>query len=119
MDTSMPPPAAYLKQVRGSVSAEAFGAFNPQKAFTAPVYEKTDEQMKKLRKVMEDSFIFSSLEKKDLDTVINAMQQTKVDKGTQLIKQGDDGDYLYIIEEGQMDCYKKIEGENKKVKECK
>jgi len=119
LDTSMPPPAAYLKQARGSVSAEAYGMFNPQKAFKAPVYEKTEEQMQKLRAVLEESFLFSSLEKKDLDTVIKAMQQANVPKGQELIKQGDDGDYLYVVEKGQMDCYKKTGDENKKVKECK
>ena len=41
--------------------------------------------------------------------------------GTRLINQGEDGDCLYIIEEGQMDCYKKppAGGDEVLVKECK
>ena len=44
-DDEWKPPAAYMKKgQRGSVSAEAYGAFNEKKAFEPPVYEKSGEQ---------------------------------------------------------------------------
>jgi cAMP-dependent protein kinase regulator len=37
------------------------------------------------------------------------------DPGENIIVEGDDGDYFYIIEKGQFDCLKLIDGEQKKV----
>jgi len=55
-----------------------------------------------------------------MDVVIDAMQEKVVEANTKLIEQGDDGDVLYVVQEGQMDCYKKQpDGEDKLVKECK
>eukprot|EP00933_Yihiella_yeosuensis_P070440 TRINITY_DN78546_c0_g1_i1.p1 TRINITY_DN78546_c0_g1~~TRINITY_DN78546_c0_g1_i1.p1 ORF type:complete len:410 (-),score=116.09 TRINITY_DN78546_c0_g1_i1:46-1275(-) len=119
-DLPPPPPPSYMNRgPRASVSAEAYGAFNQMKQFTAPVYPKTDEQNARIRNVLKESFLFSSLDPKELGTVIGAMQEKIVQKDTRLIQQGDDGDCLYVVEEGQLDCFKKIENEEKKVKECK
>jgi len=115
----LPPPDAYKnKGPRTSVSAEAYGVWNKRGDFTAPVYPKTDDQKKRIRDVLHKSFLFSSLETAEVNTVIDAMQEKAVEAGTRLIEQGDDGDLLYVVEEGQMDCFK-IDGEDKKVKECK
>jgi len=119
-DDMPPPPAHYLKAgPRTSVSAEAYGNWNVLKEFTAPVYPKTDAQKARIKSVLQESFLFSSLEAKDVVIVVDAMQEKVVDAGTTLIKQGDDGDCLYVVEEGQMNCFKNIDGEDKKVKECK
>eukprot|EP00746_Dinoflagellata_sp_MGD_P162130 gnl/MRDRNA2_/MRDRNA2_89554_c0_seq1.p1 gnl/MRDRNA2_/MRDRNA2_89554_c0~~gnl/MRDRNA2_/MRDRNA2_89554_c0_seq1.p1 ORF type:complete len:405 (+),score=118.90 gnl/MRDRNA2_/MRDRNA2_89554_c0_seq1:85-1299(+) len=105
-------------KVRTSVSAEAYGAWNTKKAFTAPVYEKTDAQKTRLSDCIKKSFLFSALEEKDLATVIGAMQEKPVDGKMRVMSQGDDGEYLFVIEEGVLDCYKKIDGEDKLVKTC-
>merc|ERR1719229_1949363 len=115
-----PPPTAYLNKARTSVSAEAYGKWNERKVFTPPVYPKTEAQKERIQKVLQESFLFSSLEAKDLQTLIDAMQELNVEPGKRLIEQGDDGDCLYVIEEGQMNCFKKQQdGEEKLVKECK
>jgi len=120
VDDMPPPPAAYLKAgPRTSVSAEAYGAWNVVKEFTAPVYAKSDAQKARINAVLQESFLFSSLEAKDVAIVVDAMQEKVVEAGITLIKQGDDGDLLYVVEEGQMNCFKTIDGEEKKVKECK
>jgi len=64
-------------------------------------------------KVMQ-SFLFNTLEEKDCNTVIDAMEEVKFKAGDTIIRQGDNGDVLYLIEEGHLDCYKtfkKEEGE--------
>jgi cAMP-dependent protein kinase regulator len=55
---------------------------------------------------LEKAFMFSALENKDKDIVINAMAETIVKEGEFIIKQGDDGDNLFVIESGQLDCTK-------------
>jgi cAMP-dependent protein kinase regulator len=105
-------------KVRTSVSAEAYGAWNTKKAFTAPVYEKTAAQKERLSACITKSFLFAALEQKDLDTVIGAMQEKVVDGKKRVMTQGEDGEYLFVIEEGILDCYKLIDGAEKLVKTC-
>lgn len=38
--------------------------------------------------------------------------------GTRIIKMGDDGDYMFVIQSGKLDCIKPIDGEDKVVKTC-
>lgn len=112
------PDANYMKKNRTSVSAEAYGVWNQRKAFTPPVYEKTAEQKERIKSVLQESFLFSSLEGKELGILIDAMQEKDVEEGGRIIEQGDDGDCLYVIGSGKVNCYKKADGEEKLVKEC-
>ncbi|EPR60602.1 cAMP-dependent protein kinase regulatory subunit [Toxoplasma gondii ME49] len=118
----MPQPSeAYMSRAknRQSVSAEAYGEWNKRKKFVAPVYPKTAEQKERITKVIESSFLFSSLDIEDLETVINAFQEVSVKKGTVIIRQGDDGDRLYLIETGEVDVMKKFPGEKENKFLCK
>merc|ERR1712160_87695 len=45
-----------------------------------------------------------------------AMEENNFSSGTQVIKEGEDGDYLFVIEKGSLDCVKVIEGAEKVVK---
>jgi len=112
-------PEGQMAKMRTSVSAEAYGAWNQKKDFDPPQYPKTDEQKQRLNATLAKSFLFSSLEGKDMDTVILAMKEKVVGDGERLIQQGEDGDYLFVIEEGTIACLKKMEdGTEKVVKTC-
>lgn len=50
--------------------------------------------------------MFKSLDIEDLNIVINAMREVKFKQGDQVIKQGDDGDELYFVFSGSLDCSK-------------
>merc|ERR1719265_1987653 len=115
---SMKKPEGQMKTARASVSAEAYGAWNQKKAFTPPDYPKSGEQKKRLADVLSKSFLFSALESKELDSFIGAMQEVPADPEQVLIKDGDDGDFLFVIEAGILDCKKVIGGEEKVVKTC-
>lgn len=105
-------------KMRTSVSAEAYGQWNTKKAFTAPAYPKSAEQKARLSDCISKSFLFAALEAKDLDTVISAMQEKVIEPKNRLIKQGEDGDYLFVIEKGILDCFKMVDGTEKLVKTC-
>jgi len=111
-------PEVKTSGARQSVSAEAYGQWNQKKAFTPPVIAKTDEQKDRLTKTLEKSFMFASLEAKDMNTIIMAMNEKNFEKGTKVIKEGEDGDYLFVIEKGSLDCIKQINNEEKVVKTC-
>lgn len=52
--------------------------------------------------------MFSALDDKDRDIVINAMEEKKYKPGEWVIKQGEDGDVLYVVDQGALDCFKKF-----------
>lgn len=118
-----PPPDFFKSQdqigkARASVSAEAYGEWNTKKAFVAPVITKTDEQKERLKNVLTKSFLFSTLEDNDMTVVIGAMSEVNCNAGDRVIVQGDQGDFLFVIETGKLGCIIKIDGTDKKVKTC-
>lgn len=103
-----PPPGFFdgppKNQARQSVSAEAYGEWNAKKAFVAPVVVKSDEQKERLKKCLVTSFLFSSLDDNDLAIVVGAMKEVTAGAKETMIKQGDAGDFLFVIESGKLDC---------------
>lgn len=96
--------------MRISVSAEVYGEFNKKKDFKPPVNPKEPQVLNDLIKIMEKSFIFAHLEEKEKNICALAMEKVKVEKDKFIIKQGDDGDHLYVVSSGQFECTKQIEG---------
>ena len=94
------------KGQRSSVSAEVFGIFNKKEDFVAQKNPKTNEQKNAIRKKINHSFIFNSLEDKDLETVIDAFFEVKLSPGEFAIKQGEEGDAIYLVEKGELECNK-------------
>ena len=91
---------------RVSVSAEVYGLFNKKENFVPKIIPKNEDQMNRIKGKIISSFIFSSLDKKDLDVVINAMEEKRFKLNENVITQGEDGDCLYIVETGNLKCYK-------------
>ena len=54
------------------------------------------------------SFLFQSLDQKEVDIVINAMEEMTYESGENVINQGNSGDCLFVIEKGDLDCFKKF-----------
>ena len=98
------------RKPRVSVSAEAFGAWNKKGDFKAVVVPKNDETKEAVRARLMKSFLFNSLDSKDLEIVIDAMTEVKLVPGQVIIKEGDDGDFLYVVEKGRLQCSKIFKG---------
>ncbi|CAE8628600.1 unnamed protein product [Polarella glacialis] len=105
-----------MGKARQSVSAEAYGTWNQKKAYTPPVIAKTDEQKDRLKKTLLKSFMFSALEPKDMEIITMAMKECNFAEGLKVITEGEDGDFLFVIESGALNCTKNIGGEDKVVK---
>ena len=95
-------------QARHSVSAEAFGKYHKRSVFKPRVVEKTQEQIEKITEKLNQTFMFSLLEEKQRKIVIDALEIKKFQNGDWVIKQGEDGDVLYIVFEGTLECYKQF-----------
>lgn len=57
--------------------------------------------------------MFSALNDKEKNIVVDAMQECKFTQGDQVIKQGDDGEVLYLVDEGELECYRRMKKTDK------
>jgi len=117
-DVPEPPPVTRTGG-RQSVSAEAYGDWNKVKTdFVAPVYEKTDAQVQRIRGIVEKSFIFSNVEEKQLEVLLKAMNKVELKAEEKIITEGDSGDFLFILDDGELICFKEKIGEGTVLKTC-
>ena len=94
------------KGMRTSVSAEVYGIHNVKKPYVPRVIPKTNEQIERIKDRCMLSFIFNSLEDKELKTVIDSFEEKKYKAGQNVITQGEEGDVLYLVDSGELDCEK-------------
>jgi cAMP-dependent protein kinase regulator len=92
--------------MRSSVSAEVYGQFYSKGDFKPKVVPKSDDQKTRIQEIVQKSFIFNSLEENDLNTVLDAMDEAKYNSGDNVIIQGERGEVLYVVEKGDLDCFK-------------
>jgi cAMP-dependent protein kinase regulator len=106
------------KGKRTGVSAEAYGKFNKKGNFKPIFIKKNENQINRIKSRIMQSIIFGMIDEKDINIVIGAMDERNCPGGEVIIKQGEPADCLYVVELGELDCYKKFpDGEEKKVKE--
>lgn len=106
-----------IRGPRIAVSAEAYGEYNQKGDFKPVVHPKSEDQATSIRVRIINSFLFNSLESKELKIIIDAMELKKFKKGEVIINQGDYGDCLYIVESGELECFKTFSsGEEKMVR---
>ena len=94
------------KGFRTSVSAEVYGIHNKKKPFVPRVIPKTNEQKENIREKCKQSFLFNSLEGKELQTIIDSFEEKRYKAGQNVITQGEEGDVLYLVDSGDLDCEK-------------
>lgn len=105
------PQSYQTRKGRTSVSAEVYGEHNKKGDFKPPTHHKTDEQAQRIRSVLKNSFLFSTLDEPDIQTVILAFTEKNLKQGTTIIQQGEDGECLYLLESGECEVWKQKPGE--------
>ena len=96
------------KNSRQGISAECFGLFNKKAEYVQKVIPKDAATKEEIKKLIEKSILFQSLNKEDLGIVIDAMEEVSAQPAQSIITEGEKGDTLYIIDEGEYDCFKII-----------
>jgi cAMP-dependent protein kinase regulator len=94
------------KGQRAGISAEAFGRFNKKRTFKPRIIKKTDSQKIKIKERCLTSFLFNNFDDVEISTIVDALEEKHYKKDDYIIKQGDSGDYVYIIEKGELICEK-------------
>lgn len=111
-------PAEFKGRRRGrslAISAEAGGGGATDEAYVPVVIDKSDAAKTRIAAAMDKSFLFSELDAAQRNTVIDSMSEKRVADGDIVIRQGEAGDYFYVIESGTYDVLKLIDGDDKKV----
>lgn len=104
MQTLLPP--GMNRRRRVSVSAEADRDQSYDK-FVRKVVPKSEEARERIKKAVQNSFLFTGLESEQKQAIFDAMEEVKVDLNTEIIKQGAEGDYFYVVESGKYDVYRR------------
>lgn len=100
-------------QVRIGICAEGFGVNNGHdKEFQPRIIPKSDQDIEQIKKVIIKNFCFSSLDKKELKMVIDAMEIKSYKKDQFLIKQGEKGDEMFIVGTGTLKCTKRMDNQS-------
>lgn len=100
VNSNQNPPHNFNARRRTSVSAEAMNPSTFKDDWKPPVHQLTHEQLQRLKEAVAKNFLFSQLSSESLRTVIFALQEKRVPKGTKIMEQGDEGDYFYVVESG-------------------
>ncbi|TDL29255.1 protein kinase A regulatory subunit [Rickenella mellea] len=98
------PPSATILARRTSVSAESI-VVDSETDEPTPVFPKTAEQLRRIKASIANNFIFRDLDEEQETGVLNAMQEVRVPPGEVVIRQGDVGEYFYVVEDGLLDCF--------------
>ncbi|KIV81856.1 hypothetical protein PV11_04007 [Exophiala sideris] len=96
----------YAAGRRTSVSAESMQPEADSGNWKPPKHSKTPDQYERLRHAVAGNFLFSSLDEDSFRLVLEALVEKSIPaQNIKVITQGDEGDYFYIIEEGEFDIY--------------
>ena len=102
-DEMVPPVRMPVRGRRRAVAAEAYDPSNEEKDVKKVIHPKTEEQRSRLKHAMKNILFFKACEPEQIQEILDAMFERKVEKGDEVIKQGDDGDNFYVIELGTYD----------------
>jgi len=70
--------------------------------FETPFFAKSDTSIQFIDTSLVDNFIFASLSAKERRLLIDAMIMETVPAGTIIIRQGDVGDFFYVVDDGHV-----------------
>lgn len=87
---------------RVSVSAEC----DPDdEVYIKKVIPKPEEAYARISAAVNHNFLFSGLDESQKKEIFDAMAEVRVTAGEDIIKQGDQGDYFYVLDSGEFDVY--------------
>lgn len=98
---------------RRSVAAEKFtskaGGFVPR------VVPKDPAEKERIARLLSRQVIFSALERADLNIIVDAMEVKTVAAGEQIIRQGDNGNELFVVSTGVLECFRESPNGDKSI----
>jgi len=113
-------PEPVPKSFRGRASLRRPCVFvepvNIEEDWQPPKYTKNLIEEERLHKLLASTALLGHLEIAVENLVVDALAEKKVTAGTEIITQGDQADYFYVLDEGECDVFKAPEGGGEPVK---
>jgi len=94
-------PKAFLRPRRGGIVAEPY----VQGYYKKPFWNKHEKWDIKLREVLKGKGIMENISDLEINDLIRSMSSHIYYAGDCIAHQGEDGDYLFVVLEGQVDSY--------------
>jgi cAMP-dependent protein kinase regulator len=99
-------PNNYAAGRRTSVSAESMQPDADSGNWKPPKHNKSTDQYDRLKHAVAGNFLFASLDEESFHLVLDALVEKSIPAANiKVITQGDEGDYFYVIENGDFDIY--------------
>ena len=110
-DSSLPSSVTVAPRRRTSIAAESLDLTKLSASIN--VVPKTDEEAERILQILQQNVLFRHMDKEQLNKVQGAMRLVEKKEADTIIRQGDDGDFFYIVDTGEVDVYiKTTNGEN-------
>lgn len=101
---AMPPPPKATRGRRVSVSAESMDA--KQAKFEKVVHQKDEALQTRIKDILKRNILFQNLDEKQVQVIVDALEPMQLEAGVEIIKQGDMGDYFYLMDAGICEIFK-------------
>ena len=63
----------------------------------------------RIKQRLQNAFMLRALGEEELNIVIDAMEEKKFNAGITVITEGEAGSVLFVVEDGQLDCTKRLD----------
>lgn len=93
--------------VRMAISAETAKSIDPKKL---PKVPKSKEDRQYIERALQSNPFFRQLKSDQINKIIDCMEKKKLKQNVEIIREGTDGTYLYLLEEGIIDIYNNKDG---------
>ena len=102
-----------LSKQRQKVISECFN-FQEEEDFDveANTTKKSVDELVRIDKMLENNFLFKNLPASDRDVLFKVMKRQECSAGEVIIREGEVGDVMYIIDDGEFMVHKHTEREN-------
>lgn len=90
---------------RTAVSSEPVSAMSEGLNETIETFPKSTEQKNQILHAIRNNFLFMSLDENQKNLVIDTMKEMTFNAGDSIIKQGENGDYFYVLDQGTCECF--------------
>jgi len=113
-------PSNVRRKNRVAISAETFASGEHALQFQAPIYPKSTDEALRIRSILHGSWLFQALDDEDIKILIPAMSRVTVDHSNYIIRQGEEGNCLFLIDSGALECFREDAGQSSRIhlKEC-